>query len=119
MPGIEIVKITKKSVHVMITTKNNNKIKQLVKDWVTFNDACGYLINKNDIKSLLEASTNVLSASDIKRIEEHYFPTNNTLSKAKKQRSERDQWFTNNEKQLDAYIEKMANHPGFLGKNVY
>jgi hypothetical protein len=118
MSQFEVVKTTKKSVTVIITYKSGKQGKHIIKDNATFGDAASYMQDNNDIVDLLKICSPLITTDYAQQVKKLYAPTAKQKADAKKQREERENWFKKNEKYLDAETEKMANHPGFLGKGV-
>jgi hypothetical protein len=115
MTQLQITKKTKKTLYITITGKTTKKqTNYIVKDWASVNDAISCLHDRNDIKLLLDASVGILSAADITSLTSHYFPTVKQIRVSKKKASDRQKWFDDNARQLDAMTEHMVNHPGFM-----
>ena len=83
------------------------------------NDAISYLHDRSDIKLLLDACAGILSAVDVAKLTSHYFPTVKQIRAGKKKASDRQKWFDDNEKQLDAMTKHMVNHPGFMSNSPF
>ena len=118
MSQLEIVKKTKNTLHIVITTKSKKQIKATVNNWASVNDAIAYLKN-DDVKILIEACNNILSEDDINALNKICFPTKKNIQESNQNKRDREKWFKDNEKQLDAMTEKMVNHPGFMSNKPF
>jgi hypothetical protein len=118
MSQFEVVKTTKKSVTVIITYKTGKQGRHTIRNNQSFNDAMAYIQDKKDIIALLKICSDLVTSDYTQQVKRLYAPTAKQKAEAKKQRESRENWFKKNEKYLDAETEKMANHPGFLGKGV-
>jgi hypothetical protein len=118
MSKVQITKTTKTYVSFSLICNDGSLKKATVRDWGTFNSAISVLNDKKDIKTVLDSCKGVLTAADYSAIKKHFFPTTKEVTTATKSRKAKETYFVQNAKQLDAMTDKMANHPGFLGKSV-
>lgn len=109
---------TKSSVSILLTTKTGRKLKITVKDKTTFNDAISYIQEKSNIINLLKECAFLFDAVTIKDYKRLYAPNKKQLNVIKKNNQAREQWYKDNEKLMNKEIEKMVNHPGFMGTGV-
>lgn len=118
MTQYTVTKATKKSVTVAITYKTGKVASHTIKDRQSFLDAVAYIVKDAECVNLLKDCSSVLDASTVKELQRFYTPTKTQKEAATKNKVSRENWYKKNEKRLNQEIEKMANHPGFLGAGV-
>lgn len=120
MSHLRVTKKTKKNLYIEIAGHTSkNQIKLTVNNWVSVNDAISYLHSKDDIQLLLKECVGIITIEDLKKLTSQYLPTIKQIKQGKKRAVVRQQWFNDNEKQLDAMTEHMVNHPGFMSNKPF
>ena len=118
MSQFQVIKTTKKFVHIQLTYKTGKTGKFTIKDKKTFDDVICYIINAEEIVQLLNVCEFLLDKQTVKGYKNFYMPSASQKSKAAKERKARESWYKKNEKRLNDEIGKMSSHPGFLGNRI-
>ena len=118
MTQFTITKTTKTAVTALVTYKTGKEVKHVIKNRQTFMDTICYILDNKEIIRLLKACETVLDVNTIKDVKKLYAPTKAQKAKSAASREVRQNWYGQNEKQLNKEIEKMVNHPGFMGHGI-
>lgn len=118
MTKVFISKPTKTYVSITIFTKDGGTLKQTIRTIRDLKDAIAYIQDNKDVMRVVDACKALIDPKDYSDMKKLYKPTTKQVKKAIENRKARENWYAKNEKQLDREVNRMVNHPGFMGTGV-